>query len=327
MNNENKISIIIPAYNVSLYIKECVESVCKQSYKNLEIIIVDDGSTDNTLEILKEMKKNDLRINLIHKENGGLSSARNAGLKIATGDYIMFLDSDDWLESDCCQDTITKIKENNADLVFFDYFKEYENNMVKHYSYKQDMIYSSQEKPFFLYDMRTITAWGKLYKKEVLENSLFDENMKTAEDVDFNYRFYQKVNKAVYLHKCLLHYRILKKSAIHGYDALIGEKFEYPLNSIKSYATNEELRKAYYSFAAIAYIVICQNNYCLSKDSINEKANKIKRFSENEWVKDLFENIKQIKIPFSRKLIIYLGKLKLYLFIISIVKMKQEMEK
>lgn len=106
-------------------------------------------------------------------------------------------------------------------MVFFEYFKEYENSVVKHYSYKEDMIYTFQEKPFFLYDMRTITAWGKLYKREIIGNNIFDENMKTAEDVDFNYRIYQNVNKAVYMHKCLLHYRILKKSAIHGYDDLI----------------------------------------------------------------------------------------------------------
>lgn len=327
MDNKEKISIIISAYNVSLYVKECVASVCNQSYKNLEIILVDDGSTDNTLEILQAMEKEDSRIKIIHKKNGGLSSARNAGLKVATGEYIMFLDSDDWLELDCCQETMNSIKENDADLVIFDYFKEYEHTTINHYSYKKNMIYSMQEKEFFLYDMRTITAWGKLYKKEILANNLFNEGMRTAEDVDFNYRFYQNVNKAVYLHKCLLHYRILKKSAIHGYDDLIGEKFEYPLSSIKSYSNNEELNKAYYSFAAIAYIVICQNNYCLNNDTIKEKINKIKTFSKKEWVKDLFKNINQIKIPFSRKLIIYLGKCKLYLFIISIVKMKQEIEK
>lgn len=123
MDNEEKISIIIPAYNVSLYVKKCVESVCNQSYKNLEIIVVDDGSTDNTLEILQQMEKQDSRINVIHKENGGLSSARNAGLKIATGNYIMFLDSDDWIENDCCNETIVNIKKNNADLVFLSILK------------------------------------------------------------------------------------------------------------------------------------------------------------------------------------------------------------
>lgn len=189
------------------------------------------------------------------------------------------------------------------------------------------MIYTFQEKPFFLYDMRTITAWGKLYKREIIGNNIFDENMKTAEDVDFNYRIYQNVNKAVYMHRCLLHYRILKKSAIHGYDDLIEKKFEYPLNCIKSYSTGEELNKAYYSFAAIAYIVICQNNYCLNNDTVKDKIEKIKKFSEKEWVKDLFKNINKIKIPFSRKMIIYLGKCKLYFLIISIVKMKQEIEK
>ena len=95
-----KISVIIPVYNVIDFLKECLGSVLNQTYKNLEIILVDDGSTDGSSQICDEYKKKDRRIQVIHKENGGLSDARNAGIKIAQGEYFSFIDSDDWIHED-----------------------------------------------------------------------------------------------------------------------------------------------------------------------------------------------------------------------------------
>ena len=95
---KEKISVIIPVYNVEKYLKRCLDSVINQTYKNLEIILVDDGSTDNSGKICDEYAKNDKRIIVIHKENGGVSVARNIGLDICTGDYVNFIDSDDWID-------------------------------------------------------------------------------------------------------------------------------------------------------------------------------------------------------------------------------------
>lgn len=94
---EEKISVIVPVYNVEKYLERCVESIFKQTYKNIEIILVDDGSTDNSGKICDKFLKKDERVKVIHKENGGLSDARNAGLEILSGKYIMFVDSDDWI--------------------------------------------------------------------------------------------------------------------------------------------------------------------------------------------------------------------------------------
>lgn len=116
-----KVSVIVPVYNQEKYLDECIESIINQSYNNLEIILVDDGSTDNSLEICKKYKKQDKRIKLIHKENGGLSSSRNAGLKEATGDYIMFCDSDDYFLPDTVKLMEAEITKKDADYVIGNY--------------------------------------------------------------------------------------------------------------------------------------------------------------------------------------------------------------
>ena len=116
----DKVSIIIPVYNVEVYLKECIESVLEQSYKNLEIILVDDGATDSSGKICDEYKDKDNRIIVFHKENGGLSSARNSGLAIATGKFVYFLDSDDYIEKNAIEVLVENMRTNNSEVVFLD---------------------------------------------------------------------------------------------------------------------------------------------------------------------------------------------------------------
>ena len=111
---KNSISIVIPAYNVENYIEQCLLSVIKQTYKTLEIIVVDDGSKDKTGEIADKYAKMDDRIIVVHQNNGGLPNARNTGMKYAHGEYVMFLDSDDWLEMTCCETAIREIQNEKA---------------------------------------------------------------------------------------------------------------------------------------------------------------------------------------------------------------------
>lgn len=111
----NLISVIVPVYKVEKYIKKCIESIINQTYENLEIILVDDGSPDNCGKICDEYAKKDKRIKVIHKENGGVSSARNLGLEKSNGQYITFIDSDDWIEEEYCEILLTTLKEQNAD--------------------------------------------------------------------------------------------------------------------------------------------------------------------------------------------------------------------
>ena len=130
MYEKKKISVVVPIYNVEKYLPECIESVQNQSYMNLEIILVDDGSPDNSGKIADEYAKKDGRIKVIHKKNGGLSDARNAGIEVATGDYIMFLDSDDLLTADACKVLEEKIEKENADYVIGNYINCHEDGTL-----------------------------------------------------------------------------------------------------------------------------------------------------------------------------------------------------
>ncbi|MDE5770085.1 MAG: glycosyltransferase family 2 protein [Ruminococcus sp.] len=331
MAEREKISVIIPAYNVEKYISKCIDSVLQQSYYNIEIIIVDDGSHDNTPAIIDRYADKDNRIKTIHQINQGLPAARNAGLKAASGDFIMFLDSDDWIESNCCKIALKQLLLHKADMILFDYYREFSSRTEPCYSYKENkMIYNKNNKnDFSIYNMKTITAWGKLYTRKCLDGIMFNENMRTAEDVDFNYRVYNNINSAVYIRKTLLHYRMLESSAIHGFDCDVKNKFEYPINSIKKYMICDDAEKvnAYYSFLAIAFIVICQNGICLdTTKTINEKVEMIKNLKNELYIADLFENTDRIKIPFSRKTLILMGKYGVNIGIILSVALKQKLK-
>lgn len=121
---KNIVSIIVPCYKVIDFLPQCVESLMNQTYKDIEIILVDDGSPDDTGKLCDEYAKKDNRIKVVHKQNGGLVSARNAGYDVATGDWMMYVDGDDWLDSDCCQVMLDAIAENpDVDIVFGNVFK------------------------------------------------------------------------------------------------------------------------------------------------------------------------------------------------------------
>ena len=174
-----KISVIVPVYGVEKYIEKCISSIVNQTYSDLEIIIVDDGTKDNSIKIV-ESKFKDKRIKIYHKENGGLASARNYGIKKATGDYLLFVDSDDFIELNCIEDMYNEIKKKKVDMVITDYYKYFENGVKTH----EKMI------PFYEKDNNKCSvismpcAVCKLVKREViidndikfLEKHYFEDN-------------------------------------------------------------------------------------------------------------------------------------------------------
>ena len=172
-----KISIIIPIYNVEQYLNKCIESVVNQSYRNLEIILVDDGSPDGCPSICDEWAKKDNRIKVIHKENGGLSDARNYGIEASTGDYLMFLDSDDYIDKNMCYNLLTLIDEYNCDFAMSNLtrFNEGENPSLddekqyktRCYDYDTmiDMVLHSDKVLPYL-----VISCAKLYKRNLFKN-------------------------------------------------------------------------------------------------------------------------------------------------------------
>ena len=228
-----KISIIVPIYNTKNELSRCLSSICKQTYKNLEIICVDDGSWDGSELILDEYARKDSRIIAIHQLNAGESNARNVGLKQATGEYITFCDCDDWINEDMYQTLITAIEEENLDMVASGWYKEVRENGVEKTEEvrnnlpvnKNNICRNELLKYLYMRDSYRGFAymWNKLYKREVLLNKkgeliLFDEKLKLGGDVFYLAEVVLNVKKAKYIDKAFYHYNQRSNSGCHTKD-------------------------------------------------------------------------------------------------------------
>jgi len=194
------ISIIVPVYNVEEYLEKCVDSIINQTYSNIEIILVDDGSKDNSGKMCDELQAKDSRIKVIHKENGGLSDARNAGLKIATGDYIGFVDSDDYIEEDMFETLYKLSKEHNSDISIVSFNEIYKGKIIGvRNSKKLEKLNKIEAIRELLIDTKIQSyAWNKLFKKELFNNIEFPTN-KNFEDIATTLLLFEKANKVVLL--------------------------------------------------------------------------------------------------------------------------------
>ena len=212
------ISIIVPVYKVEPYIKRCVQSIIEQSYKNIEIILVDDGSPDKSGEICDEFSKKDERIKVIHKPNGGLSDARNAGLKIAKGEYIGFVDSDDYIENDMFECLYKLCTENKAQISIVSYYEYYNGKLISvRKNDKLEKFNKTEAIKELLIDSKIQSyAWNKLFKRELFDGIIFPTN-KNFEDIATTLLLFEKAEKVVLLEEPKYHY--LRRN-----DSIIGKK-------------------------------------------------------------------------------------------------------
>ena len=190
------ISVIVSAYKAEEYIDKCVESIIHQTYKHLEIILIDDGSPDNCPKICDEWAKKDSRIKVIHKQNGGVSSARNAGIANANGEYIVFVDSDDYIEPKMYERLICAMLNDNSDMAVCGY------NHRKNINFEADELITNSEAINYMFDNTAHPAFegyscNKLYRKNIVENFelYFDTNIKMCEDTLFNFTYLNKCKK------------------------------------------------------------------------------------------------------------------------------------
>ena len=215
-----KVSIIVPIYNVEKYLSKCIESILSQTYKNIEIILVDDGSPDNSPQICDEYAKKDDRIIVIHKANGGVSSARNAGIDIATGKYIGFVDPDDYIENNMYELMMNKIEEYQANIVICGYDYINENYTVeRHYHIQQDEILTQKQFMSMQFDMPPTIRHGvvnKLFIAKTLKKIRFPEGINSSEDVYVLAEYTKFIKKAVFIHKPLYKNLVRSGSATHG---------------------------------------------------------------------------------------------------------------
>ena len=207
------VSIIVPVFNREAYISKCIESILCQTYEKLELIIIDDGSEDNTFNICKAFKEKDERIVLIHKENGGVSSARNLGLDKARGEFIAFTDSDDTIDKDMLRFLISKINEYDCDIAACGYdnrteFQEEEESAADKYS--QTVLDDKKQIYENLADIQSglnWCIWNKIYRYSVIKDIKFDESLAINEDLLFNMDALKKADRVFYTDKVLYHYR------------------------------------------------------------------------------------------------------------------------
>lgn len=195
----NLISVIIPAYNVEAYLARCLDSVCGQSYKNLEIIVVDDGSVDKTPSICDEYAKQDSRIRVIHKKNAGVSAARNDALDMASGDMIAFADADDYYEPDMLKNLYEDMVRYDADMVSCGYFEEYPDRVDEYGTGLRTAVYDKKEayEDYFRMGGRIGSGcWNKLIRRAAVKNIRF-KNYRMGEDVEWLSRIIDNCNKIV----------------------------------------------------------------------------------------------------------------------------------
>lgn len=227
LNDENNnciISIVVPIYKVEKYLEKCIDSIINQDYKNLEIILVDDGSPDRCPQICDEYAQKDSRIKVIHKENGGLSDARNAGIKVATGEYIAFIDSDDYITENYISTLMYTIKKYDADISACNYIKLYEDSGIEKVEPKinEDLVMTNIEAMkdlFTLPNNSDVVTWNKLYKTSLFtQNNIEFPKGKLHEDNFTTYKLYYYSNKVVFTNVPCYYYLQRK-------DSIMGKKF------------------------------------------------------------------------------------------------------
>lgn len=226
--SKSLVSIIVPVYKAEGFLNKCIESIVGQTYGNLEIILVDDGSPDNCPAICDEWAKKDNRIKVIHKENGGVSSARNAALDIASGDYIGFVDSDDWIEPDMYESLMMRIDETGKDIAVCSYYSievSGERNECRCITDK-DAVCKDDYFRFIVLGGEGGYIWNRLYRADIVKEVRFDEDIWYSEDLLFNFKTAQKSNGAAVLDKAEYNYvqkRIREQAWImddHSFDSM-----------------------------------------------------------------------------------------------------------
>lgn len=208
------ITVIVPVYNTELYLKRCVNSILNQTYKCLEILLVDDGSPDNSGLLCDEYAEKDERIKVIHKKNGGLSSARNAGIERASGKYISFIDSDDFIDKDMIERLYSVLNKYGADMSMVKYLEVTTDDTIEQKKEKE-IVYVGKQVEYAFLNLKVDSVCVGLYRRDLIGDLRFIEG-KTSEDIPFNFLIFQKAEKFVYIPEKRYYYYYNPKSISNG---------------------------------------------------------------------------------------------------------------
>lgn len=299
-----EISIIVPVYKVEAYLDRCINSILNQTFKDFELILVDDGSPDRCPQLCDEWAKKDERIKVIHKENGGLSSARNAGLKIALGNFIGFVDSDDWIASDMYEYLLDIISKSNADIAMCGYTRK-DSELDEIEIKGQIKVLTNDDLWRFFYrvdgEESNYAVWTRLYKIETLRNVSFLEG-KINEDVLFTYDVYKNIKKLVVSNaKKYFYYSNasgITKSKLSNKDLALLDIWDEIVSREHNYVNWAKLNRM-----RATYTLYTKNFLYGHTDSISKKELK-------NWKKELIQNFSQLTnnrfLDWKRKIILIL---------------------
>ncbi|MEG1311462.1 MAG: glycosyltransferase [Romboutsia sp.] len=346
-----KVSIVVPVYNVEDYICRCIDSLINQTFKEIEIIVINDGSFDKSSEILNEYASNYKMIKVIDQNNSGVSHCRNVGISVAIGEFIVFVDSDDWIDKDMIKIMYEKAKVENIDLVMCTYIREFGNySKEKKFSIPQITMYEGEEvklellrklvgpigeelvNPEYLDALGTV--WAKMYKLSILkDNELEFVDLKiigSGEDTLFNIYAFNYINKAILINIPMYHYWKNNKDSITSrYIKNFKEKrkiyFEYIKKALKDNNLNEDFKKALNNRIAISVlgmgIIECSDG---NNISTLDKIKNIEKILNENYIVEAYTGLEIKYFPIHWKIFYFFNKKKLALLsfmVISIIEL------
>ncbi|HAT4134361.1 glycosyltransferase family 2 protein [Clostridium perfringens] len=298
------VSVIVPVYNVEKYISKCIESIKNQTYKNIEIIFVDDGSNDNSRKIISGYMNLDKRIKYLYQHNRGPSVARNKGIDEAKGDFIIFVDSDDWINTNMIEDMLAEMKKENADIAICDYILETEKKSI--YSdtlSKLKEINSNSIKDLLVCSDTLNSQCNRLYKKKIIfDNKIrFDEGLTVGEDQIFNMEYITHTKNIAYIQKGFYHYRMVSNSTcrkVHKNQIEMLEKQQEIRNRIIS---KWGMYDKFYRVKSAKWFLQNISAYCyLASITLNKKECRelISKFVNNKTTKESLSLVNKQKIEY-----------------------------
>lgn len=315
MDSKPKVSIIVPIYNVEKYLIKCVDSLVNQTLKEIEIILVDDGSPDNCPKICDDYAKKDTRIKVIHKQNAGVSAARNTGIEVATADWLAFVDADDWVEEDMFEEAYKRTINNDVDMVLFNFYSNYEKSEIINKKIPQEDFITEDKNiieqlklsvlhpmfaPYHTQFACMAAPWNKIFKASIIkENNIkFPLEVKGIfDDGLFNLYYYDYVKKIDFFNKPLYHYRRLSTSIVNKFKQNKLEVNQAIFHKIEEYVEQhnaDELLKSAYDSRVVMYLYITINTYFFNKDnpkSLKEKIVDLKETMNTEPYKTAMKKV------------------------------------
>lgn len=291
-----KISIIIPVYTVQeQYLRECLDSIAAQDMQEMECLLISDGAPDKEESICREYCAKDSRFRFIHKEHAGVSAARNLGIKEAQGEYVTFVDSDDWIERNTCSSYFKIAQEKNTDILVTSFFIEsHEHEERCYFLYKhsgnipKEKSLSASIHPTKASHSCFTAVYAKLYKRNLLTNINFDESLSIGEDRFFAFCCYQKAKNIFFLKEAFYHYRYNEKSAFRSFRSDFINDFFLYIEKFQTYNNNafkKEISKE--AYVALYYCWNQLSNYSLPHNQKNLFVKKIVLFMKSKRFKKL----------------------------------------